>query len=380
MSGFSKLRVLFIGLEYHTWYYARHLSYCAQLGLEEGLQASGVDYFTITMPWLGRARELLEGKRFDQVWIELIPTGLFELVHRALDKALYEWIAELAPIRVGFLTESMEYSPEEYVFSPTHPLRGMAMRKRRSRLEKRIQYMTHVVACDEKDADDLAARGPAQAMWWPQAVPERFICEKVPTMPKSCAIFGGALYGERARWLERPDLKGMLVHPPPPERYPFLFDALHMISYGSVKSRLPGYRALHSRYLHTLRRIRQECFADWLKGLQTGSAVVNLPHFVKSYAGRVVEGMAAGRPVISWEIPDRPQNRALFEDGKEILLFDKNDPAQLAVQIRRLLSDSDFGRRIAMNARRKLKQFHAIEKRVRQILDWVATGDKPTYF
>src|SRR5438046_10747990 len=130
----------------------------------------------------------------------------------------------------------------------------------------------------------------------------------------------------------------------------------------------PG--TLHA-YLARLRHIRECCFASWLKALQTGQAVVNLPHLVKAYSGRVVEGMAAGRPVLSWEIPERPRNRALFEDGKEILLFPNNDPHRLAGELERVFQDRNLAQRLVTNARKKLRKFHTSELRVRQILDWV---------
>ena len=51
-----------------------------------------------------------------------------------------------------------------------------------------------------------------------------------------------------------------------------------------------------STYIDSLRVIRRECFAIWLKGLSMGVAIVNLPQFGKGYASRVLEGMAAGTP------------------------------------------------------------------------------------
>ena len=118
----------------------------------------------------------------------------------------------------------------------------------------------------------------------------------------------------------------------------------------------------------------------YLRGLQAGCAVVNLPSGFQGYASRVMEGMAAGRPVISWQVPDRPQVNVLFADEKEILLFPKDDPSHLAAQIQRVLSEPELGCRIVINARRKLLRFHTLETRVRQILDWVETGAPPVYY
>jgi len=113
--------------------------------------------------------------------------------------------------------------------------------------------------------------------------------------------------------------------------------------------------------------------------MQEGCAVVNLPSCVKAYAGRVPEAMAAGRPVISWRVPDRPRTEALFADGREILLFDADRPEELVEHARRLCRDEGLGRRMADAARTKLRRFHTIEHRTGQILDWLERGATPDF-
>ncbi len=81
--------------------------------------------------------------------------------------------------------------------------------------------------------------------------------------------------------------------------------------------------------------------------------------------------------MIPWEASDRPMNRAQFEDGEEILLH--SNSTQLATQMQRVLSNPDLEQRIVENARCKLERFHTTEKRVKQILTWVETGEMPTY-
>jgi tetratricopeptide (TPR) repeat protein len=103
-----------------------------------------------------------------------------------------------------------------------------------------------------------------------------------------------------------------------------------------------------------------------------------LPSIFKSYAGRVVESMAAGRPVISWK-PPRKRTQALFTPGKEILWFDRDKPEQLAEQIRWLQANSEQAKEIAENAQRKVLRYHTAEIRVRQILDWIEYGTEPDY-
>src|SRR5262249_15256650 len=150
-----------------------------------------------------------------------------------------------------------------------------------------------------------------------------------------------------------PALKPLLVHRSSPELAtldPWLFTALHLPLSPPLGWLFPRTEKSLTTYLAKLRPLRTRAFELWLQGLRAGAAVVNLPHFVKTYAGRVVEAMAAGRPVISWEIPDRPRNRALFEDGEDILLFAGNDSHHLASQIQRVLRDADLRKRMVANA------------------------------
>ena len=228
-----------------------------------------------------------------------------------------------------------------------------------------------MVAADEADVDRFNAEGRVHAMWWDGGfLPERFICKEPPSATIDYAVFYGALYGERKKWLENKMLKGLLVRPEASPEHatdlPRHFDNLHATTEQYLKSGKSGKDGFFSSYLQALRLIRRECFSLWLKGLQSGRAIVNLPQFGKMYAGRVVEGMAAGRPVIACEIPARPKTRDLFEDGKEILLYSMDNLEQLASHIQHILREPDFGKWISENARNKLLKFHTTEKFVKR--------------
>jgi hypothetical protein len=364
---YSKLKVLLLLAEFPFWRAARHLSYSVQLGIEDGLHANGVQCQTVTSLWLPKVLDLWSTRKFDQVWV----AGRLDL----FDEVSLQRLLTMAPVRLGMLAESLEYSAEECRISPT-------LKNRTRIVERRLQYMTHTLACDEKDVSSINANGDLSAIWWPQAVPSRFISEAVVSPSQNRGVFFGAVYGIRREWLRRPELKQVLAHPKSPETgsiYPLLFDALHLPLVRPFRFVLPMKEQGLNLYLSRLRSMRERCFECWLKALQTGCAVVNLPHFVKTYAGRVVEGMAAGRPVISWEIPGRPQNKALFEDEREILLYAGDDPYQLASQLNRVLTDPDLGRRVVLNARKKILRFHTSEIRVCQILDWITKGQAPVY-
>jgi radical SAM superfamily enzyme YgiQ (UPF0313 family) len=89
--------------------------------------------------------------------------------------------------------------------------------------------------------------------------------------------------------------------------------------------------------------------------------------------------MASGRPVITYKIADRPLLESAFKDGEDLLLYHRDDPIQLAEQIKHVLRDPEFGQRVALNARNKILQLHTTEKRVHQFLHWIAAGEEPCY-
>ncbi len=358
--------ILLISLESLVWSQAKHLSYCAQLGLEEGLAAHGVNVVTIPSLWSRRAKDLIGRQSFDQIWVEL--------VHTNLSDDFFKWLTTLAPIRVGFLLESAEYSPEEH---QRHPF----LNGRINLIKSHLKFITHLVACDEHDAENFQKVVPS--FWWPQAVPQRFIADSFRSSPSQQAIFCGAIYGERKAWFKNPELQDILVKQRSSEdqtSYPRQFNTLNFKHYLFMKTPLPFSLTQFTKYMDSLRVIRRKCFALWLESMGKGCAVVNLPHLVKTYAGRVVEAMAAGVPVISWEIPDRPRNKALFTDGTEILLFSKNNPVQLIDDIKKIIADPPFAESLARNAHKKILERHTIEKRVEQILKWIYKGEYPQHY
>ncbi len=359
-------RILLLQLEFPTWRQARHWSYSAQLATEEGLRANQVEFVTVTTPCFRRARDICRGAKFDQLWLEI--------AHNQENQEWFDWVSGLAPVRLGFIPESLTYQEQEYTEVPH-------LRQRKVQVESRLQFLTHVAASDERDASEINARDGLMAVWWPQAVPARVISSSRPRAPTKHAVFGGSVYGSRRHWLELPELQRVLRYQRSPETstaLPGLFDRLsaNMRRY-SCRPWLPGIASANRVYTGLLRLVRRRCFELWLRSFCAGAVVVNLPHLVKAYPGRVVEAMAVGRPVVSWRIPDRPRSESLFVEGEEILLF--SEPAQLVEHLHRLLKDAAFARRIARNAQEKLRRSHTTEIRVRQILNWIATGKDPVY-
>jgi hypothetical protein len=372
MPGARSQSVLFMPLEFPRWEQGKPQSYTAQFGLEEGLLANGASTFVVPAMapspggeacWQNHAPALAAGRSFDQAWLGL--------VHGRYQPGFCAWLAERVPVRVGLLFESMSCTLEE-----CEQLPALGGRQAHVLRQARALGLTHALCGDERDVAVLEAAG-VRAVWFPSAVPERFVGRDYRPPSSNRAAFFGSLYSEERRRLAAlPGLQNLLALPQGPEAgtgLPAAFDALHAWTAQGPPE------ALHGEYVERLRLLRREIFTAWMGGLGQWNGLVNLPSYFKGYPGRVVEAMAANVPVVSWAIPERPRARALFEDGREILLFRRESPGQLVEQLGRLRSDLGFGRRLLEAARQKVLTLHTSETRVRQVLRWIEQGREPDY-
>ncbi|MEW6248547.1 MAG: glycosyltransferase [Nitrospirota bacterium] len=377
LDGGTPFTVLLIPLEFTSWSMAKPWSYTANFAIEEGLRACGARCTVLPAlcqapdvplrSWLNHAQRVIGTQRFDQVWLWL--------VHCPYPESFLDWVAQLAPVRVGFVMESLEYDAEEYRRYPH--LRG-----RDARVMQGCRYLTHLLTVDEEDARRCNDRGLVRALFWPPSVPARFLTDTIdlPSHPKGA--FYGESYGVRETWLSWPSLAPWLVHAPQAESrttFPQRFDELHRQVADQFRAgRRWDFEAME-RYVAALRELREQIFANWLAHLKQWAAIVNLPTLLKSYPGRVVEAMAAGRPVLSWSIPNRPNTRALFEDNREILLVPNTNPDALAAELELVIRDSSFAATLARAALQKIRRYHTSEYRLDQTLRWMRTGAEPEY-
>ncbi len=370
-------KVLLISFECGNWEHAHTWSYNGFYALEDALGTHDVKHLTLPAiagvpsnhrgSWLRQAEIFTQDNTFDQVWIWV--------THNDYDPKFMEWLETIAPVRVGVVMESLEHSTEE----ETHYAK---LRSRREKVLGHLKHCTHVLTFDERDAETLPNDLPIRTLWCPPVVSWRDVCGNIHLPEAAAASFQGSLYSEeRQVLLHHPALHGLLQRPKPVEtgtNLPTRFDNIQTLS---IKQLLEGETItlnLLDEYLEELRRTRRQLNDLWQRGLRQSYAQVNLPSIFKSYGGRVVESMAAGRPVISWK-PPRDRTQALFIPGKEILWFDRDKPEQLAEQIRWLQSNPNQARQMAETARRKVLCHHTAEIRVRQILDWIEYGTEPNY-
>lgn len=368
--------ILLIQLEFPNWAQARAWTYPACFGVAEGLRANGATCTTIplmanapfsTDSWLTHARQAVAGQQFDQVWVWL--------VHSPLDPTVLEWITGLAPVRVGIVMESLVYEEADYAWA-SH------LRTRQGLVDQQLLAFTHALLPDEQDVHSLASRLPTQALWWPTMVPARFISSPECPPSQRYGVFHGQPYGPRRQWVTHTALKNHLsfVSPASPQTRPQeQFDQLQKTMSDRLSSRIPITRGQMSEYTDMLRLIRETEFTQWMAQLPQWAAIVNLPSLAKFFGGRVYEGMAAGRPVLSYAVPHHPLNNALFTEGEEILYFSPDRPDSLRDLLDRVIHDDTFADAIARNAQRKLRAYHTSEHRMAQTLRWIETGQEPDY-
>ena len=371
------MNILLLQLEFPTWKLARPWTYGASFAVGEGLTANGVTCTTLPviadvspsspLSWLSQARRFLSGRRFDQVWVWL--------VHTRLDDDTLTWLTELAPVRVGFVMESLRYEENDYEWAP-------GLRTRQQAFLHQFEFLTHALLCDERDATELSAQGPKPALWWPGFIPRRFVAPSSDPPRYRQAVFHGTPYGPRAEWIEHPALRYSMTFAKGAGKQTLnqqRFDDIQALTRNRLAQGHEMAETDLAAYVNVLQAAREGEFRDWLHGLTQWAGIVNLPGLTKCFGGRVFEALAAARPLISWSIPGRPKTNALFEDNREILLFPPDNPMALARQIERVLTDQRFAEALGRQGQRRLLAHHTGEHRMNQILQWLATGKEPDY-
>ena len=361
-------RALFFLLDCLSWNEARLITYNLNYGFIEGLEANGIDCLVVPIfgdlqsesksSWAYHLREVLEDRTsFDMVFV-LLPHSKFETKY-------WEWITSLATVRVGILMESIRYDP---IFSDAIEL----LKNRAELVESQLPFCTHVLVSDSRDVEEINRRNLCKAYWYPPAVLARQVADQVPIPLNKQGAFFGTPYYHRNNFLQDDELRKYMTKPNPPEDlsgFPEKFNSLNsaLVRYLSAEESkdLKNMEA----FVKMQGQNRKEMDSLWMAELKKWSVQVNLPSLFNGYASRVVESMAAGRPVVSWRIADSVARESLFVDGEEILLFDKNEPKQLARHLELLISDENLAAKIAEKALVKVRSHHTIEGRIKQLMN-----------
>jgi len=369
------MKILYVQHDMLVWASARQWSYTTHMAYVEGLRAAGHEVLVLYTSWWPMSRRIVGDHRFDQVWVNDVTHSLGERPAWEAPPALTEddfaWLASLAPVRVGIVMETLHYDAADYAEVPELG--------RRVPLMQRIvlPHVTHFAVVDENDVRHIENMG-AQAVWTPAHVPRRFFRTGAPSTSRP-AVFIGSAYKRRVKYLQNERLRGLLEFRNSGEHatnVPALFDELNNPIRQAMQAQ-PYQQAAYLQFVDSMQTVRAKLFDLYLDGLAGNLASVNLPSFVKTYAGRVVESMSIGQPVVSWRIPGHPQTARLFGDGEHMLFFDADNPEHLADSLQRLRSEPGLAQRIGANALANARKHHTSEHRVAQILEWVADGIVP---
>jgi glycosyltransferase involved in cell wall biosynthesis len=372
------MKILYVQHDMLLWWAARPWSYTTHMAYVEGLRAAGHEVLVLFTSCWPFARHIVADQRFDQVWINDVTHSIGERAAcqapHTLTEADFAWMATLAPVRVGIVMESLFYDGADYLEVPELA--------RRVPLMKRVvlPHVTHFAVVDENDVFHLANMG-RPAVWTPVHVPRRFFRDSAPDTSRPAAFIGSA-YQRRVKYQDCAPLRGLLEFRQSGEHgsnVPALFEELS----NPIRQALlaePYQRAAYQQFVDAMQTVRAKLFDLYLDGLTGSLASVNLPSYVKTYGGRVLESMAIGQPVVSWRPPDRPQTAQLFREGEQILLFDNDDPEQLATQLQRLRQEPGLARHIGAAGLTNAQAHHSSEHRVAQIQHWVATGAVPRHW
>ena len=365
-------KVLFLPLEFSRWEKARYNGYTLMMGLEEVLSQSGCELSVVPAvcetsyaelppatlcPWFRYLPQLVGDRRFDHLWLEV--------VHTNMDDSFLQWLSTLAPVRVGFIGESLSYSEQTFAMHPV-------LRLREKLVLSRAKYLTHALVWDELDIEKLSRANPAlTVMWWPQMVPARLLALEAGPILHQSGVFVGSLYGERVAWMQHPEVQRVVRVLPPPEensRYPTLFDQTQAQLESDLAQKRSDLWQLLEAHLLNIKRARRAIFDMWINTLRDSAVVVNLPQMGSGYAGRVIEALACGRPVVTKAPAGRPRPALLFEPGVEI--FHYSAPSELVQCVKHLLENPEIAAQSAARARQKIAVALLTEDLVKQLLQY----------
>lgn len=363
-------RVLACVLDFDRWQLGCAWSYASSYAVLDGLRAQGADVVAVpslmrpsdptSNPWVEAAPSLLKRQRFDQVWVWI--------THSHYPAGFWEWIRDLAPVRVGVLMESLRYTEEEIADSGHYAGRFDAV-------ATQLRHMTHVLSYDECDVAEITRRLGLPARLYHLMLPAQLI--SAPATPDGDKlIFLGTVYPKRQRFLDREGVSDLveIAHGPETKRgLDARFDEAH--DHYLAKLAMGGATLADMQaHVRALQEVRREILLAVFGVYRTGFAVANLPALFKAFPSRVLEAMAAGVPVITNRITDRPETASLFEDGKDIFYYDASAPGDFRRAAERLRNDPALRSRLAASAHRRVLEKLTSETQIAAILDWIVAN------
>ncbi len=366
--GGGRPRILACMLEFDQWSMGRTWSYAASHAVIDGLRSQMARVVVVpsllragdptSNPWIEAAPAILKDERFDQVWVWI--------THSHYPPAFWDWIRDIAPVRVGVLMESLRYAPQEIADIPV-------LGERFEAVAAQLRHMTHVLSYDERDVAEINEVLGIHSRLYHQMLPEAWVGQGEPSSGERM-VFLGTGYGKRFRFLSQENLTDLLQLLPGPEialGQDARFDSLAARYLPLLAAGRAG-RTEMDAHAADLQAVRRDVLRAVMGAYRGGFAMVALPALFKSFPGRVIEAMAADVPVLMPRIKDRPQTSALFEDGRHVMYYEDEKPGDIRRVAMRLRDDAALRAHLTANARERVMKSLTSEVQVAGILDWIA--------
>ena len=347
------MNILYIPLEFPDFQSAKKLPYPVGIGLAEGfkdIDFTVVPSFYNSELWGKYLHQIVMGQEFDQIW--------FEVLHSKMSVETLEFIASLAPVRVGLMLESLTILPEDYAIDPD------GTKNREDNLKMKLPYLTHVVVADQRDLVYFKIPATFEV----PSVPENIIDPNLnkKAMDSDKIIF----HGENNRWTNLLGDRALVNPQAGLERIgqvPLQYENMTRATFDNMKGKeaipIGYYKKFYDNWIN-IRKAMYSIQMNMLWGIE-GYGFLNPPNRNNMVPSSVIEAMAAGKVVFS----SRMYNGAdfLFTNGKDILLYESFEHL---LDLINLLSEDDK-KDIARNAVNTVLESHTTEKQVERILKFV---------
>jgi hypothetical protein len=371
----ARKRILLVVTTSTTWRKMRGHGFITNHDLAFVLRSLGHDVEVVPTCFLESATLGFTPGEFDQVWLTDLIGVYFGLSrYHEVDPAFWGAILALAPIRVGYETETLLYGGEAGLPADEHHESHM------SRFKGRLPFLTHVLANDEAVVDLVTRIDPSKrALWAPAAASRRWIPPFRDFREASeDAVFAGTIYAKREPFYEA--VRGMVTKVETPdtgfgaEYDAFIEESRHTLAgMGGDPARARTKSAELTE--HLLLMLESE-FAALLTALRRGRIVVNLPSYTKGVVHRIPESLVAGRVVLTSRIHDRPRTMEWLEANPGVFLYDSTD--ELREVLSALIGQPDLVQQSARDAADYVHACGSAEVQLQKALLWIDRTSKRT--
>ncbi len=346
--------ILFINYELLLWKRAKQWGYTGTYGIVEALSDLDYSCLMINKHWINRLPSIIRQDNFKQIWVEV--------VHNKITDDLGRYLMQKSGIRVALIFESLFYSDEDLKITPE-------LADRHKIVLDRLKYFTHVIVVDEMDVKLINDKMGIPAFWWRQAINLKYISSLMDLKKQKKSIFSGTLYGNRNGFLEFNHKKSIDRNPKGSRLFEFFFNLNQVFAWFASNYFYFNPTIFFNVNMFIVKKLRNFEFRSYLKNLSKYQILINLPSLVKSYPGRVIEGMAAGCLVMTQKIVDRVMTNNIFLNEKEIVLYDTISDFQNKYLA--YIDDVDKCSKIQAAAYEEISKKHTLEVRISEFMHWL---------